>query len=122
MKTLIFSAAALAIAAPAFAQTNTTADGAAPAPAPAAQAATPTDPATILKNEFPVYDKDANGELSKEEFSNWLTALKAASPQKTEMTAAQQTQWLDKSFSDADKDKSTAVNLAELTNYLTQKS
>jgi len=51
-----------------------------------------------------------------------MTALKAANPQKTAMTSEQETAWLNKSFTDADKDKTKSVTLAELTNYLTQQS
>lgn len=128
MKMIAMTAVVLGLAAPAIAQNAVPVEGVQPAapaqPATPAQPAPaqPTDPADIIKNEFPVYDKDGNGQLSKAEFSTWLTALKAANPQKTTLTAAQEAQWLEKSFKDADKDKSTGVNLAELTSYLTQKS
>jgi Ca2+-binding EF-hand superfamily protein len=133
MKSLFFGALVVALAAPAVAQDAMSTPSQTPAtesqtasepmPAPAAPAAaTPSDPASILKNEFPVYDKDGNGELSKIEFSSWLTALKAAAPQKTAMTPDQESKWLDKSFVDADADKTKSVNLAELTTYLTKKS
>lgn len=130
MKFLICSAVAMAIASPALAQksgatTNsepptavTSADPSSTAPS----AAPPNDPEAILKSEFPVYDKDANGNLSKTEFSSWLVALKKAAPQQTPMTDAQQSEWLGKAFSDADADKSTTVSLAELTTYLTRGS
>jgi hypothetical protein len=78
------------------------------------------DPATILKTEFPVYDKDTSGALSKDEFSTWLLALKNAAPQQTPMTDAQQTEWLGKAFTEADADKSSTITLAELTTYLTR--
>jgi hypothetical protein len=146
MKFLICSAAALAIASPAVAQkSGTTAkspdksmsmpgDSAATPATPAdpstdtsatpAMPATPSaqanDPATILKTEFPVYDKDANGDLNKDEFSTWLLALKKAAPQQTMLTDQQQTEWLGKAFTDADADKSTSISLAELTSYLTR--
>jgi hypothetical protein len=133
MKSLFFGALAVALSAPAVAQDAMSNPSQPPAPdaqaAPAQTpapadpaAATPSDPASILKNEFPAYDKDGNGELSKTEFSAWLTALKAAAPQKTAMTPDQESKWLDKSFSDADSDKTKSVNLAELTTYLTKKS
>lgn len=107
-------------ATPADPSTGTSATPATPAtPSPSAQA---NDPETILKTEFPVYDKDANGDLSKDEFSTWLLALKKAAPQQTPLTDAQQTEWLGKAFTDADADKSTSVSLAELTTYLTRGS
>lgn len=123
MKTILLSTAALALSAPAFAQ-----DASAPAAPPAAEAQAPVaqpapaDPVAILKAEFPNYDKDASGELSKPEFSSWLTALRNLDPNKTALTAAQETQWLTKAFADADADKTKSVNLAELTAYLTKKS
>ncbi len=92
---------------------------AAPAPAPAAA---PADPASILKAEFPTYDKDSNGELSKVEFSDWLNKLRTMSPQKQELTAEQETKWLATSFTKADTDKNKTVNLAELTTFLAPKS
>lgn len=148
MKFLICSAAALAIASPAVAQMSGTApkspdksmsmpgdkaatpampaDPSADTSATPAMPATPSaqanDPATILKTEFPVYDKDANGDLNKDEFSTWLLALKKAAPQQTTLTDQQQTEWLGKAFTDADADKSTSISLAELTTYLTRGS
>lgn len=143
MKFLICSAAALAIASPAVAQMSgttpkspdksmsmpgdsatTPATPADPSTGTSATPATPSaqanDPATILKTEFPVYDKDANGDLNKDEFSTWLLALKKAAPQQTMLTDQQQTEWLGKAFTDADADKSTSISLAELTTYLTR--
>jgi secreted Zn-dependent insulinase-like peptidase len=125
MKKFAISAVAL-LATPAFAQipaAGPTAPASAPAAATAAQAApaeaaAPTKPADILKVEFPTYDKDATGNLDKSELSAWLTALMERSPPKTPLTAAQKTAWLDKSFKDADADKSGNVNLAELTKHL----
>jgi hypothetical protein len=124
MKVIVFPMVALILAVPAIAQ-QPPADSkmdAAPPAAAAAPAPAPADPATILKNEFPAYDKDGSGELSKEEFSSWLTALRNAAPQKTELTADQEGQWLTKSFGEADSDKNQTINLIELTAYLTRKS
>lgn len=120
MKVLVFPMVAMTLAVPAIAQ-QPPADSKMDA-APPATAAAPADPATILKNEFPTYDKDGSGELSKEEFSSWLTALRNAAPQKTELTADQEGQWLNKSFGEADADKNKTINLTELTAYLTKKS
>lgn len=107
-------------ATPADPSTGTAATPATPAtPSSSAQA---NDPGTILKTEFPVYDKDTSGSLSKDEFSTWLLALKKAAPQQTPLTDQQQREWLTKAFADADADKSTSVSLAELTTYLTRGS
>lgn len=150
MKFLICSAVAIAIVSPAVAQKSgttmkpdhamskpnenaaTPATSAIPAdpstgtdatPAtPATPSAQANDPATILKTEFPVYDKDASGSLNKDEFSTWLLALKNAAPQQTPLTDQQQSEWLGKAFTDADADKSTSITLAELTTYLTRGS
>ena len=116
------SSAADAIQTPAPVNAEAAAPAQAATPAQAAAATTPTDPASILKNEFPAYDKDKSGELSQVEFSAWMNALKAANPQKTVLTPEQETAWLDKSFADADKDKTKSITLAELTSYLTQQS
>jgi hypothetical protein len=122
MKSMAFATLAVAMAAPAMAQMSS-APSADPAPAAApAPSAAPSDPAAILKAEFPTYDKDANGSLSKAEFSSWLIALKGAGPATEKMAPADEVKWLDKSFKDADADKNAGVNLAELTSYLTKPS
>ncbi len=139
MKFLLCSALAFAVAAPVAAQSTGTSSkdhhvaaekAATPAPAtdpaagttatPATPPAKASDPATILKTEFPAYDKDSSGSLSKDEFSSWLIALRDAAPQQTPMTETQQTQWLGSAFSEADADKSSTISLAELTSYLTR--
>src|SRR5690606_36478816 len=43
------------------------------------QAAQPTDVASIAAAEFPSYDGDGDGQLTKEEFSTWLIALRTKS-------------------------------------------
>ncbi|MFM7027467.1 MAG: hypothetical protein ACKOXK_02175 [Chakrabartia sp.] len=108
-------------ASPADPSANMAATSATPATPgnPTAQSQT-SDPVTILKTEFPVYDKDASGSLSKTEFSTWLLALKKAAPQQTPLTDAQQTEWLGTAFTEADSDKSSSISLAELTTYLTR--
>ncbi len=81
-------------------------------------ATTPSDPKALIASEFPTYDKDANGSLSKTEFATWIGALKA----KTDATptpAAEMTKYTDGAFATADTDKSKSVTLAELQTYLT---
>jgi hypothetical protein len=128
MKSPAFAGLVLAFAAPAFAQSGPAPADPAPSPgmsqdAPApASAPAASDPASIIKNEFPVYDKDANGSLNKIEMATWLKALKSASPDAKPMPVADETKWLDKSFKDADADKSASVSVTELTTYLTKGS
>ena len=45
-----------------------------------ATAATPTQIAQIVDQEFPTYDGDANGELNAEEFGAWMKKLRTALP------------------------------------------
>lgn len=131
MKVLIFLAGAAALATPSIAQMNapstatpppSTAPSAAPPvsdpmAAQTAPAAAPSDPKAIIAAEFPTYDKDGNGTLSRAEFDAWLMALKEKSGQP--MKPGEQTAWLKTAFATADKDKDKSVSLAELTTYLT---
>ena len=88
---------------------TTTVAQAAPVPA--------TDPKAALAQQFPTYDKDSNGTLSQIEFASWLGEMKTA--QNTEkLTPAQISKWANDSFSQADKDKSKSVTVAELQNFL----
>jgi hypothetical protein len=107
------------------------------APAPNAQAATPApaDPATaaatpapapagpqvadVVGKEFPVYDKNGNGSLSKGEFSTWMLALKKTSDPAVKDDAANKS-WTTQAFVQADTDKSKSVSKDELTNFLAQ--
>lgn len=124
MKTPAFAGLVLVFAVPALAQNSMSpADTASPAPAASeAPASAPSDPASIIRTEFPVYDKDANGSLNKAELATWLKALKSASPDAKPMAPADETKWIDTSFTDADADKSASVSVAELTTYLTKGS
>lgn len=130
MKTILIAASIAAFASPAHAQmapATPPASSAMPAPAPAQDSATPAavaaapDPKAIIQSEFPTYDKDANGALSRVEFDTWLTALKEKSGD-TAMKPEEKTSWLKTAFTTADKDKSKGVSLAELTDYLTAAS
>ena len=130
MKTLLIAASIAALASPALAQmagptpATPPASSAMPSPAPAQDSAAPaaaepaSDPKAIIASEFPTYDKDANGALSRVEFDTWLMALKEKSGDTT-MKPADKTSWLKTAFTTADKDKSKGVSLAELTDYLT---
>jgi hypothetical protein len=144
MKFLLIAASVVALTSPAFAQstgsssakpaasggiatppadTAMPASSAAPAQeASAAPASAPaSDPKAIIASEFPTYDKDASGALSRTEFDTWLVALKEKSGD-TAMKPADKTSWLKTAFTTADKDKDKGVSLAELTEYLTAAS
>ena len=129
----ILLAGAVAIAAPVFAQTQmpvtqTAQDPAGAPPAadtsaqmPArttpAQAPTPTQIAAVVDQRFGAYDKDADGALSKAEFSAWMTALKTQANAR-EADPAKETAWNDAAFRQADGDKSATVTKVELTGFL----
>lgn len=81
--------------------------------------ATPADPKALIASEFPSYDKDADGKLSKVEFAAWMGALKEKADGKP-TPAAELTKFSDGAFATADTDKSKAVTLAELQTYLTR--
>lgn len=137
MKTLLIAVSALALTTPALAQmepspnmpqsTTTTPQSPTTVPVDPSTAETttttaipaaPSDPKALIASEFPSYDKDANGALSKTEFAAWMGALKSKSGEPA-MPAAEMTKWSNGAFATADKDKSTSVSLAELTTYLT---
>jgi len=99
-------------------------------PAPAAQDATAaapaaTQPATtvsqvaqVVQTEFPGYDKDKSGALSKTEFSEWMGALRKASDATFNPASPEATSWSNQAFAAADTDKNGAVSQAELTAFL----
>jgi hypothetical protein len=106
-------------AAPAPADPATAA--AAPAPAAPAAAPAPAGPqvADVVGKEFPTYDKNGNGSLSKAEFSTWMLALKKTSDPAAKDDAAYKT-WTKDAFAQADTDKSKSISKDELTNFLAQ--
>jgi hypothetical protein len=138
---IFLTSAAMLIAAPAIAQTATSADPAGSAsttaspdaasptpstsgatsakPAEATQA-TPGDIAKIVDSEFPTYDADKSGNLSKTEFAAWLTALKQQEVKATgkAMSQTDLAAWADGAFATADKDKNAMVTKQEITTYL----
>ncbi len=96
------------------------------APAPSAQAANPAPAgdqvAAVVDKEFPTYDKNADGALSKGEFSAWMLALKSASDPSVKATDPATKTWMTQAFAQADSDKSKSVSKDELTNFLAQAS
>jgi hypothetical protein len=116
---------ATAVAPSADATVDPTAQPAAPAQtADAATAATPATGASqiaqVVDSEFPTYDKNADSNLDKAEFSAWMVALKSATDPSTKATDPATKTWVNGAFASADTDKSKSVSKAELTTYLSQ--
>ncbi len=141
-----FLAGAMMVSAPVFAQTTTAPAQTSPAPAQAApattadpaQAAQPaTDPAAatpeqgqvqatgsqiaqVVDTQFPTYDKNGDGQLSKAEFSQWMVALKSQTDPSTKAEAPATKKWVGTAFAQADTDKNKSVSKSELTGFLSQ--
>ena len=90
-----------------------------PAPSGAA-AATPTQIAQIVEQEFPTYDGDKNGDLNESEFGAWMKKLRAATDPSADVESAEVKTWIGQAFASADGDKSGAVNKTELTGFLSR--
>src|SRR3546814_10772419 len=58
-------------------------------PAPADAAATPTQIAQIVEQEFPTYDGDKNGDLNEAEFGAWMKKLRAATDPAADVESAE---------------------------------
>lgn len=97
----------------------------APTPAQPAAPAAAADPgpgaqiADVVNKEFPSYDKNSDGKLTKAEFGAWMYALRKASDPSLKDDAANKT-YVAGAFTTADTDKSKSVSKDELTNYLVQ--
>ena len=87
-------------------------------PAPSGTAATPTQVAQIVDQEFPTYDADGNGELNEAEFAAWMKKLRAATDPSVDTESEAVKSWIGQAFAAADSDKSSGVNKAELTAFL----
>ena len=111
---------------------TTTPDTTAPAPAPDSStppaatepaqsgAATPTQIAQIVDQEFPTYDGDKNGDLNEAEFGAWMKKLRAATDPAADVESAEVKSWIGQAFASADGDKSGGVNKTELTGFLSR--
>ncbi|VVT16458.1 Calcium-binding protein [Sphingomonas sp. EC-HK361] len=104
---------------PMQAQPATPATPADPAATAAQPAASGDQVAQVVNTEFPTYDKNSDGNLSKTEFASWMTALKAADPSAKKDAAADK-KWNDAAFAQADADKSKSVSKDELTGFLSK--
>lgn len=80
----------------------------------------PTQVAQVVQHDFPTYDKDANGALSKAEFGEWMVALRSASDPSFKGGTPAATTWVSQAFAMADKDKSRTVSQTELTGFLSK--
>ncbi len=90
------------------------------APAPGQPATTSSQVAQVVQSEFPGYDTDKNGSLSKAEFGNWMTALRKAADASYDPTTPAATTWVGQAFAAADTDKNGSLSQDELTAYLSQ--
>jgi hypothetical protein len=100
-------------------ETAAPADQAAAEPAPAArQPASAQQVAQIVEQDFPTYDKDADGALKADEFGAWMVALRSASEPAFTGESAADKEWIGKAMAAADTDQSGSVNKAELTGFL----
>lgn len=90
-------------------------------PAPAqGTAATPTQVAQIVNQEFPTYDADSNAELSEAEFAAWMKKLRAATEPSVDVESVEVQTWIGQAYSAADADKSGSVSKEELTSFLSR--
>ena len=89
-------------------------------PAPSGAAATPTQIAQIVEQEFPTYDGDKNGDLNEAEFGAWMKKLRAATDPSADVESAEVKSWIGQAFASADGDKSGGVNKTELTGFLSR--
>jgi hypothetical protein len=123
MNKLHFAALLSAFSIPAYAQgamppEPPMAPSAAPSPTATAPAEAPTAAPTMtvadaVAADFPKYDKDASGELSKAEFIAWIREAKSKVDGKTPDKKV-----LGDAFMKADADKNKTVSAAELTTFL----
>ncbi len=119
MNKLHFAALFCAFSAPAMAQDAPpppAPETSAPAPAPGAAppaAAPSSSVADVVTADFPKYDKDGSGELSKAEFGAWISEARSASG-----GAAPDKNALSEAFVKADADKNKTVSASELTSFL----
>jgi hypothetical protein len=109
------------------------------APAPQSGAPTATDPAApaaaadpaadkaaavsqVVEAEFPTYDADKSTDLTKSEFTKWVSVLKAKSDaaqgKADKMATADMTKWANDAFASADADKSKKVSKDEMIKFL----
>lgn len=84
------------------------------------QQASATQIAQIVETEFPTYDGDKDGQITKDEFGKWMVALRSASEPGVKAESAEVKTWIGNAFATADADKSTKVSKTELTSFLSK--
>lgn len=84
------------------------------------QQASATQIAQIVETEFPNYDGDKDGQITKDEFGKWMVALRSASEPGTNAESAEVKTWIGNAFATADTDKSAKVSKTELTSFLSK--
>ena len=98
-----------------------------PAPVqPAVTAAPPAQPApspdaqvvAIIDHEFPTYDVDHDGSLSRAEFGTWMVVLRKKNDPASTADSPETTTWLTAAFAQADTDKSMLISTPELISFL----
>lgn len=89
-------------------------------PAPSGTAATPTQIAQIVDQEFPTYDGDASGELNETEFAAWMKKLRAATDPTVDVESEDVNNWIKQAWTVADADGSGGISKEELTGFLSR--
>lgn len=84
------------------------------------QRAGPDQIAQIVEAEFPTYDKSGTGEVNREEFAEWMVALRSATEPGINAQSAEVQGWIGQAFAQADADNSGGVSKQELTAFLSQ--
>lgn len=82
------------------------------------QVATPAQIAQVVDEGFPTYDKDADGNLTAEEFGEWMVALRSVSEPAFTGESAADKEWIGKALAAADTDQSGNVSKDELKSFL----
>ena len=88
------------------------------ADASAEGSATPEQIEQLVESQFATYDKDATGELSQEQFGEWMVALRSASEPNLQPDAPETQSWIGQAFAQADADNNDGVSKTELTGFL----
>lgn len=88
------------------------------ADASASQQATPEQIEQLVESQFATYDKDGTGELSEEQFGEWMVALRSASEPTLQPGSPEVESWIGQAFAQADADNSSGVSKEELTGFL----
>lgn len=93
----------------------------APMAAQAEATAEVNDPAQVeayVAQEFPARDADGSGELSQDEFANWILPIFTEQLQQ-QMTQPEIDAWAEAAFAQTDTDQSNGISSVELQAFLT---